>query len=131
VPVVAVAARAVLSPSRLNVPDAARRAADEVAGAAAALVPWIRIGRPGSSAQPQARVVNAALTRRQNLPATARTDRGTHRRARKNRSISKDPVWHGTGIVERVGRRKGVGATGSRLWGLSEPGSPRSRSSWR
>jgi hypothetical protein len=48
-PDVAVAARVVLSPSRLNVPDAERRAEDEAAGAVGALVPWIRIAtRPGS-----------------------------------------------------------------------------------
>src|SRR5205823_6959928 len=33
--------------------------------------------------------VNAALTRRQKLPGTARTDRGAHRLERKSRSISK------------------------------------------
>jgi hypothetical protein len=62
-PAVALAARVVLAVSRLNVPDAARRAVDEGADAAAVLVPWIRIGgqrRPG--------VVNAPLRRRQKLP---------------------------------------------------------------
>jgi hypothetical protein len=42
-PAVAVAARVELSLSRLNVPDAERRAEGDAVGTVAALVPWIRI----------------------------------------------------------------------------------------
>src|SRR5947209_268594 len=70
--------------------------------------------RPGSSALAHARVVNAALTARQQLPRAARIDSARLEAGTENHISSRFYAWHGTGMVTPVAARALGDAKGQR-----------------